>query len=69
MEKLVLCDVCGEKAPVIKCALCGKDVCIYCRAWVHLYQKETVRGHTISFVYDRVICQSHLPENINEPLT
>ena len=67
-ETIITCDICGEEAPLINCDLCGKEICAYCRAWVHFYQKEDVRGHTISFVYDRVICQSHLPPGIDAPI-
>ena len=66
--KEVVCDVCGESASLIKCALCGKEVCAYCRAMVHFFQKEEIRGYTIPFVYDRVICQSHLPLGIDAPI-
>ena len=61
-QTLIFCDICGEEAPVEKCDICGIDVCAFCRATVHFFQKETVRGLEIPFVYDRVICQSHLPK-------
>ena len=64
----IVCDVCGEEAPLERCAICGKEVCAFCRAAVHFFQKEVVRGYTIPFVYDRVICQSHLPEGIDAPI-
>ena len=62
VQVFTICDVCKDNAPVIKCDICGKDVCAFCRTTVHFFQKETVRGDTINFVYDRVMCQSHLPK-------
>jgi len=61
-ETMTFCDICKEKAPVLKCDICCNDVCAFCRAKVHFFQKEVVRGDTINFVYDRVMCQSHLPK-------
>jgi len=58
----VFCDVCGEETAVKKCDICCNDVCAFCRAEVHFFQREMVRGDTINFVYDRVMCQSHLPK-------
>jgi len=59
---ITTCDICKDNAPVLKCDICGKDVCTFCRATVHFHQKEMIRGLEIPFVYDRVICQSHLPK-------
>ena len=61
-EDITFCDICKENAPVVKCDICGIDVCAFCRAKVRFFQKETIRGLEIPFVYDRVICQSHLPK-------
>jgi len=62
VRTLTFCDVCGEEAPVKKCDICGIDICAFCRATVHFCQKEMIRGLEMPFVYDRVICQSHLPK-------
>ena len=61
-DTITVCDVCKDSAPVKKCDICGIDICAFCRTTVHFFQKETVRGDTINFVYDRVMCQSHLPK-------
>lgn len=58
----VVCDNCGEERPLVKCDYCGALICYYCLAEVHYVLKDTIRGHCIAFIYDRVMCQKHLPE-------
>ncbi len=60
--KIVVCDSCGESRPLVKCQFCGAMICQYCSVKVHYVQKDSIRGHCLAFIYDRVMCQKHLPE-------
>jgi len=60
VQVFTICDVCKDSAPVEKCDICGKDVCAFCRAMC-ISSRRNSEGLEIPFVYDRVICQNHLP--------